>query len=122
MIKNKKTLIIGASTKIERPAYKAIEMLVAKGHSVLALGQNTGEVAGIKINTKAIPLKNIDTVSLYINPSRQRDYYNYIVEAKPKRVLFNPGTENPELYQLLQLNNIKFEAACTLVLLTLNKY
>jgi uncharacterized protein len=122
MIKNKKTLIIGASTKIERPAYKAIEMLVAKGHSVLALGQNTGEVSGIKINTKAIPLKNIDTVSLYINPSRQRDYYNYIVEAKPKRVLFNPGTENPELYQLLQLNNIKFEAACTLVLLTLNKY
>ena len=122
MTKNKKTLIIGASTKPERAAFKAIEMLVGKGHSVLALGQNTGEVAGIKINTKAIPLKNIDTISLYINPARQRDYYNYIVEAKPKRVLFNPGTENPELYQLLQLNNIKFEAACTLVLLTLNKY
>jgi predicted CoA-binding protein len=122
MIKNKKTLIIGATTKTERAAYKAIEMLVAKGHSVLALGQNTGEVAGIKINTKAIPVKNIDTISLYINPTRQKDYYNYIVEAKPKRVLFNPGTENPEFYQLLELNNIKFEAACTLVLLTLNKY
>jgi predicted CoA-binding protein len=122
MIKNKKTLILGATSKPEKAAFKAIQMLVAKGHSVIALGQNVGEVAGIKINTKAIPLKNIDTISLYINPTRQKDYYNYIVEAKPKRVLFNPGTENPEFYQLLELNNIKFEAACTLVLLTLNKY
>lgn len=122
MIKNKKTLVLGATPKPEKAAFKAIEMLVAKGHSVLALGQNTGEVAGIKINTKAIPVKNIDTISLYINATRQRDYYNYIVDAKPKRVLFNPGTENPEFYQLLELNNIKYEAACTLVLLTLNKY
>ncbi|WP_348799431.1 CoA-binding protein [Flavobacterium adhaerens] len=122
MAKNKKTLIIGATSKPERPAYKAIEMLVAKGHSVLAIGQNTAEVAGIKINTKTIPLKNIDTISLYINPTRQRDYYNYIVEARPKRVLFNPGTENPEFYQLLELNAIPFEIACTLVLLTLNEY
>ncbi|OOG64255.1 CoA-binding protein [Flavobacterium sp. A45] len=122
MTKNKKTLVLGATVKSEKAAYKAIEMLVAKGHSVLALGQNTGEVAGVKINTKAIPVKNIDTISLYLNPTRQRDYYNYIVDAKPKRVLFNPGTENPEFYQLLDLNNIKYEAACTLVLLTLNKY
>jgi hypothetical protein len=122
MTKNKKTLVLGATTKPEKAAFKAIEMLVANGHSVLALGQNTGEVAGIKINTKAIPVKNIDTITLYLNPTRQRDYYNYIVEAKPKRVLFNPGTENPEFYQLLELNNIKYEVACTLVLLTLNKY
>jgi len=122
MTKNKKTLIIGATTKPDRAAFKAIGMLVARGHSVIALGQNAGEVAGVKINTKAIPIKNIDTISLYINPSRQRDYYNYIVEAKPKRVIFNPGTENPEFYQLLELNNIKFEIACTLVLLTLDKY
>jgi predicted CoA-binding protein len=97
-------------------------MLVEKGYPVLAIGQNSGEVAGIKIHTKAIPLKNIDTVTLYLNPTRQRDYYNYIVEAKPKRVIFNPGTENPELYQLLELNNIKVEVACTLVLLTTNQY
>jgi hypothetical protein len=121
-MKNKKTLVLGASTKPDRYAFKAITMLTEKGHSVLAIGQNAGEVAGIKIKTKAIPLSNIDTVSLYLNPTRQRDYYNYIVEAKPKRVLFNPGTENPELYQLLDLNNIKYEAACTLVLLTTNRY
>ena len=122
MIKNKKTLVLGATTKPERYAFKAVNMLVDKGHSVLALGQNAGEVAGVKIQTKAIPLKNIDTVTLYLNPTRQRDYYNYIVEAKPKRVIFNPGTENPEFYQLLKLNDIKVEVACTLVMLATNQY
>ena len=122
MIKNKKTLVLGASTKPARYAFMAIEKLVEKGHSILAIGQNAGEVAGIKIQTKAIPLKNIDTVTLYLNPTRQRDYYNYIVEAKPKRVIFNPGTENPEFYQLLKLNDIKVEVSCTLVLLSTNQY
>lgn len=121
-MKNKKTLVLGASAKPARYAFLAIEKLVEKGHSVLAIGQNAGEVAGIKIQTKAIPLKNIDTITLYLNAARQRDYYNYIVEAKPKRVIFNPGTENPELYQLLELNNIKAEMACTLVLLATNQY
>ncbi|AYN05221.1 MULTISPECIES: CoA-binding protein [unclassified Flavobacterium] len=121
-MKNKKTVVLGATTKPDRYAFLAINKLVEKGHTVLAIGQNAGEVAGVKIHTKAIPLKNIDTITLYLNPSRQRDYYNYIVEAKPKRVIFNPGTENPELYQLLELNNIKAQVACTLVLLTTNQY
>ncbi|MDG2432450.1 CoA-binding protein [Flavobacterium sp.] len=121
-MRNKKTLVLGASTKSDRYAFKAVNMLVEKGHSVLAIGQNSGEVAGVKIQTKAIPLKNIDTISLYLNPVRQRDYYNYIIEAKPKRVIFNPGTENPEFYQLLELNDIKSEVACTLVLLSTNQY
>ncbi|PJE40017.1 MAG: CoA-binding protein [Flavobacterium sp.] len=121
-MKNKKTLVLGASTNPERYAYKAIEKLTEKGHAVLAIGQKTGEVAGVKIHTKTIPLKNIDTVTLYLNPLRQRDYYNYIIETKPKRVIFNPGTENPEFYQLLQGNGIKVEVACTLVLLATNQY
>ena len=121
-MKNKKTLVLGASTKPERYSFKAITNLVAKGHSVLAIGQNAGEVAGIKIQTKAIPLKNVDTVTLYINAARQRDYYNYIVEAGPKRVIFNPGAENPEFAQLLELNNIKSEQSCTLVLLATNQF
>ncbi|WP_309640444.1 CoA-binding protein [Flavobacterium sp.] len=121
-MKNKKTLVLGATAKSDRYAFKAVEMLVDKGHSVLAIGQNAGEVAGIKIQTKAIPLKNIDTVTLYLNPLRQRDYYNYIIETKPKRVIFNPGTENPEFYQLLKSNAIEVEVACTLVLLSTNQY
>lgn len=121
-MKNKKTLVLGASAKADKYSYKAITMLADKGHSVLAIGQNAGEVAGVKIQTKAIPLKNIDTVTLYLNLARQKEYYNYIVDTKPKRVIFNPGTENPEFYQLLQLNNIKVEVACTLVLLATNQY
>lgn len=121
-MKNKKTLVLGASTKPDRYAFKAITKLVDNDHSVIALGQNTGEVAGIKIYTKNIPLKNIDTVTLYLNPLRQRDYYNYIIETKPKRVIFNPGTENPEFYQLLKSNGIEVEVACTLVLLATNQY
>jgi predicted CoA-binding protein len=122
IMKNKKTLVLGATTKPERYAFRAINMLVEKGHSVLAIGQKAGEVAGVKIHTKAIPVKSIDTVTLYLNPARQRDYYNYIIEAQPKRVVFNPGTENPEFYQLLELNGIKAEVACTLVLLATNQY
>ena len=121
-MKNKKTLVLGASTKPDRYAFKAVTMLVEKGHSVIAIGQNGGEVAGINIRTKNIPLANINTVTLYLNPTRQREYYNYILEAKPKRVVFNPGTENPEFYQLLELNKIKVEVACTLVLLATNQY
>ena len=121
-MKNKKTLVLGASLKPERYAFKAITMLVEKGHSVIAIGPNRGEVAGINIRTKNIPLANINTVTLYINPTRQKEYYNYILETKPKRVIFNPGTENQEFYQLLELNKIKVEVACTLVLLTTNQY
>lgn len=121
-MKNKKTLVLGASTKPDRYSFKAINRLVENGHSVVAIGQNAGDVAGVNIKTKNIPLKNIDTVTLYLNPLRQKDYYNYIVGMQPKRVVFNPGTENPEFYQLLKLNNIKVEVACTLVLLATNQY
>jgi len=121
-MKNKKTVVLGASAKPDKYAYKAITMLVAKGHSVLAIGQNAGEVAGVKIQTKAIPLKCTYRFILFLKLDRKLDYYNYIVESKPKRVIFNPGTENPEFYQLLELNTIKVEVACTLVLLATNQY
>ena len=121
-MKNKKTLVLGASTKPERYSFKAITKLIENGHSVLAIGQNTGMIGDVKIYTKAIPLSKVNTVSLYLNAARQKDYYNYIVEAQPKRVIFNPGTENPEFYQLLELNGIKVEIACTLVLLATNQY
>jgi predicted CoA-binding protein len=121
-MKTKKTLVLGASLKPERYAFLAINKLVEKEHPVVGIGHTVGEVAGVKIQTKQIPLKNIDTVTLYLNPVRQRDYYNYITGLKPKRVIFNPGTENPEFYQLLKANNIKVEVACTLVLLSINQY
>lgn len=121
---NKKTLVLGASTRPHRYAYRAVSMLVDKGHSVVAIGHDVGAVAGVEIQNEHVSLENenIDTVTLYLNPRNQREYYDYIIEAKPRRVIFNPGTENPELYQLLRNNHIEIDIACTLILLAINQY
>lgn len=119
---NKKTLVLGASLKPNRYSNLAIQKLVATEVEVVAVGLKRGEVAGVAIETEPLPFKNIDTVTLYLNPKRQLEYYDYIVSLNPKRVIFNPGTENPEFYQILKDNNIAFEAACTLVLLSTNQY
>ncbi len=112
-----KTLVIGASTNPERYANKAIHRLVEAGHEVVAVGLKTGNVAGIEIQTGQPSFENIDTITLYIGPANQPVLYDYILSIKPRRVIFNPGTENPELIDLLKKNKIEAEIACTLVLL-----
>lgn len=117
-----KTLVIGASTKPERYAYKAIERLKAKGHSVIALGLRAGEVHGETIHTEKENWPAIDTVTLYVGPARQEHYIDYVCGLKPRRVLFNPGTENPDFENRLKAEGILAERACTLVLLSTNQY
>jgi predicted CoA-binding protein len=117
-----KTLVIGASTNKERYSYKAIHSLVDKSHQVVAIGAKKGMAFDIPIETEKADFHAIDTVTLYLNPKAQQDYYDYILSLKPRRVIFNPGTENPELYKILEANNIKYEVACTLVLLATNQY
>ncbi|MAX72010.1 MAG: CoA-binding protein [Flavobacteriaceae bacterium] len=119
---NKKTLVIGASLKPERYSNIAINRLKGNNHDVKAFGLKSGTVAGVDIDTELMPYKDIDTVTLYLNPQRQKPYYDYIMELKPNRVIFNPGTENPEFYNLLNQNNINYEVACTLVLLGTGQY
>ncbi|ARV09033.1 CoA-binding protein [Winogradskyella sp. PC-19] len=119
---SKKTLVLGASLKSERYSNIAINRLVKYNHLVKAFGLREGEVAGVNIDTELLNYKNIDTVTLYLNPKRQEQYYDYIISLNPKRVIFNPGTENPEFYKLLLDNNIEYEVACTLVLLGTNQY
>lgn len=118
----KKTLVIGASTNPERYSYKAIKMLERFGHPVVAVGNREGELDGIRIEKGAAPFNGVDTVTLYLNPANQKPYYDYIIGLKPKRVIFNPGTENMELIQLLKENNIESEIACTLVLLSTHQF
>ena len=118
----KKTLVIGASTNPERYSFKAITMLREFGHPVVAIGLKQGEVAGVLFETTKIPFEEIDTVTLYLNPKRQVDYYDYILSLKPKRVVFNPGTENPEFYKKLDKQGIAHIEACTLVLLRIGQY
>ena len=119
---SKKTLVFGASLKPERYSNMALRKLVNYKHETVAFGLRNGEEAGVIIDTELIDYKNLDTVTLYVNPKRQKEYYNYIVSLKPNRVIFNPGTENPEFYTVLRKNNIAFEEACTLVMLSTNQY
>ena len=117
-----KTLVIGASTKPERYSYQAIERLKAKDYPVVALGLKAGEIHGETIHITKEIWTDIDTVSLYVGPAHQDNYIDYIIGLNPRRVLFNPGTENPDFYRILKSNHISYFEACTLVLLSTNQY
>lgn len=118
----RKTLVIGASENPQRYSFLAMNSLKNHGHEVEAVGLKQGIVAGIPIQTGKPELAGIDTVTLYVGPQNQPELYEYIVGLKPKRVIFNPGTENPEFEQLLAKNKIETEQACTLVLLNTDQY
>ena len=117
-----KTLVIGASINPERYSYKAIHLLVKHKIEVIPLGIKPGLVANLSIVSRFIVQNNIHTITLYLEASKQYLYYDFILKINPKRVLFNPGTENPELAKLLNEKDIPWENACTLVLLSSNQY
>lgn len=119
---NKNTLVLGASTNPERYSFLAVERLRAHNHPVYAIGKKEGVIGSTEIMTDHPALANIDTVTIYLNPSHQKEYYNYILTLKPKRIIFNPGAENEELKQLALQNNIEPVEACTLVMLSTNQY
>ncbi|PQJ73422.1 CoA-binding protein [Polaribacter butkevichii] len=116
------TLVLGASTNPNKYSNIAIKRLVDKQIPVAAIGIKKGTVLGVVIDDEKKEYKNIDTVTLYLNPKRQEEYYNYIISLKPRRVIFNPGAENMEFVKLLKDNNIESEIACTLVMLSTNQY
>lgn len=119
---NKKTLVIGASENPQRYSFKAINALRSHKHDVVALAKRTGQVNDVAIKTEFPLEEEIDTVTLYVGPQRQPEYYSQIIELKPNRVIFNPGTENSEFATLLKDNGIEAEEACTLVLLSIGNY
>ena len=118
----KKTLVLGASNNPERYSFLVINRLVANNHAVRAIGLDEGEVNGVKIVKVKKRYKKIDTVTLYLNKENQKDYYEYIIALSPKRIIFNPGTENSELENILIKNNISFERSCTLTLLAIGQH
>ena len=121
-INMKKTLGLGASDNPARYSFRAAHMLKNHGHEVVPVGIRKGEVAGLTIHTDRPQAADIDTVTLYVGPQNQPDWYDYILSLKPKRILFNPGTENPELERRAQAAGIQTEEACTLVLLSIGQY
>lgn len=118
----KKTLILGATTNPERYANIAAHRLTAQGHPIINVGLKQGEVAGVQIEAAEKTHEDVDTITLYLGPQNQIRYYDYILKTKPKRIIFNPGTENRELEELAEKNGIECVEACTLVLLSTGQY
>ena len=127
----KTTLVLGASLNSSRYSNKAVRSLKIKSHNIIAVGLKSGEIQGVEVqSTKdyftadkiAREVGTIDTVTLYISPKHQYQYIDYLIALKPRRIIFNPGTENIAFYDQLKKANIQFEVACTLVLLATNQY
>ncbi len=122
MTGNKKTMVLGASANPSRYSYLAIKKLTSNHHPVVAIGKKKGKVGEINIETDHLQIPDIHTVTLYLNPFNQQQYYDYILNLKPKRIIFNPGTENDALIKKAEENNIETVIGCTLVMLSIGNY
>lgn len=119
---SKKTLVLGASENPGRYSNMAVKKLLAHQQPVVALGKKPGIISGVEIATEKQPFDNIDTVTLYLNPAHQKEYYDYIFSLHPRRIIFNPGAENEELAELAEQKGIVAQEACTLVLLSTGQF
>ncbi|WP_428328094.1 CoA-binding protein [Mucilaginibacter sp.] len=119
---DKKTLVLGATPNEGRYAYIAANRLVKSGHTIVNVGLKAGEVAGVPIEKPETIHTDIDTITLYVGAQHQEDLYDYILNTHPKRIIFNPGTENNELRKMANEKGIETEYACTLVLLSIGEY
>lgn len=116
------TLVLGASEKTERYSHLAVVSLRNHHHPVYAVGRKSGQIQDVPIVT-AISLDwTIDTVTLYLNPDQQQAYYDSIIALRPRRLIFNPGTENPLFEEKARQAGIVTQEACTLVLLQTGQY
>jgi predicted CoA-binding protein len=119
----KRTLVLGASPNPNRFAYKAVRSLQRRDIPLIAIGRKDTDLDGIKIRTgKPLDIDPVHTVSLYLNSERQKEFYDYIIALKPKRIIFNPGTTNPELSGLALQNGIEVVNDCMLVMLNTGRF
>jgi uncharacterized protein len=118
----KKTVVLGASDNPARYSYLALKKLQAHNHPVVAIGKKKGKVGEVAIQTDHLPVEGVDTITLYLNPQNQKEYYDYILELKPNRIIFNPGTENDDLIKQATDNGIEPVIGCTLVMLSTGMY
>lgn len=119
---SKKTVVLGATPDPSRFAYKAANMLTEYGHEVVPVGIKKGTVAGKEILNGKPEIDNVDTIALYVGPQNQSNLYDYILSLKPKRIIFNPGTENDELISMAEQHHIEPVLGCTLVMLSVGNY
>jgi len=118
----KRTVILGASPNPQRYSHKAVLALHNNNHEVFPIGIREGKIGEIDIILEKPQIAYVHTFSMYLSIDNQLAYYDYIIKTKPKRIIFNPGSENPELAKLAQEAGITTENACTLVLLRIGAY
>ncbi len=118
----KRVLVIGASENVTRYSNRAIRSLREHGHEVVALGLREGRVSDVPILVGKPDFENLDTITLYLNQENQKQYYDYLISLKPKRIIYNPGAENSVLETLAEENGIENLEACTLVLLATSQF
>jgi uncharacterized protein len=119
-----KTVIVGATTNPSRYSFLAAEMLVEYNHEIVPLGIRPGQVVGIPIADirKKPEISDVHTITLYIGPRHQPEWYEYLLSLKPRRIIFNPGTENYAFEKLAESKGIETLEACTLVMLRTGQY
>jgi predicted CoA-binding protein len=117
-----KTVVLGASENPTRYSNMAVRSLLRHNKEVVAVGLKEGEIEGVKILSGKPAIENVDTVTMYVGPQNQKDFYDYVLSLKPKRIIFNPGAENEELEKLAAKNGIEVVEACTLVMLSIGNY
>jgi predicted CoA-binding protein len=117
-----KTLVLGGSLNPQRYSFKAIKMLLNHQIETVSIGLRAGNIDSVMIETEKKYFQDIDTITLYLNPKRQIEYYDYIISIKPRRIIFNPGTENSEFETIANREGIQTINACTLVMLSTGQY
>lgn len=121
-MKQKKTVVLGASQNPARYSFLAVNKLNNYGHPVRAIGRREGEINNTPIEVGHPSIEEVDTITLYLSPQNQVPYYEYMLSLKPKRIIFNPGTENDDLEKLAEENGIETIEGCTLVMLSTGQY
>lgn len=115
-------VVLGASPNPERFSYKAVKLLARHHYPVVAIGKREGFIESIPIVTGQPPLDNVHTVTMYLAPYHQGEIFDYVLSLRPKRVIFNPGTESPEFEEWLQSYDIRIVRDCTLVMLATGRF
>ncbi|MGB5237265.1 MAG: CoA-binding protein [Flavobacteriaceae bacterium] len=118
----KNTLVFGASLKPHRYSYAAIRSLMSQDIFTTGFGPVNGKIHGAVISDNIPENEVFHTITLYMGAERQKAYYQKIINLNPQRIIFNPGTENPDFYKVLEENSIMYEVACTLTLLATGQY
>jgi len=123
VLSEKVTLVLGASPNPDRVSYEAVKILIYRNIPVIAVGRREFDMGDIKILAGKPEIKEkIHTVTLYLSAANQVDFYDYILSLEPERIIFNPGTLNPELADLATINGIKVVEACMLVMLKTGEF